>query len=80
VVQRRKLNVKFLFESSLPHFSFKRIVPGAFNSDLIGATCTVLPRPSGSTDFRVMPQDMNRLRPTPVYRAPHSSRFSAQHF
>jgi hypothetical protein len=30
-------------ESSLTHFSFKRLVPGAFNVGLTGSTCTTLP-------------------------------------
>jgi len=39
---RRKLKLKAKSESSLPYFSFKRLVPGAFNLGLIGSTCTAL--------------------------------------
>ena len=31
------------FESNSSYFSFKRLVPGAFNLVLIGSTCTALP-------------------------------------
>ena len=41
---RRKLHLKAEVESSIPHFSFKRFVTGGFNLDLIGSTCTALPR------------------------------------
>ena len=34
--------MKAKLESGLPDFSFKRLVPGAFNVDLIGSACTVL--------------------------------------
>jgi hypothetical protein len=39
-VWRRKLNLKATFESGQSRLSFKRIVPGAFNTSLIGSTCT----------------------------------------
>ena len=39
VVWRRELNFKPTFESGPSHLSFKRIVPGAFNTGLIGRTC-----------------------------------------
>ena len=42
-LQRRKLNLKAKVESSMSHFSFKRLVPGGFNLGLIGSTCTALP-------------------------------------
>jgi len=37
-VQRRKLNLKAKFESSSSHYSFKHLVPGAFNMGFIGST------------------------------------------
>jgi len=40
----RKLNLTAKVESSMSHFSFKCLVPGAFNLGLIGSTCTALPR------------------------------------
>ena len=43
VVQRRKLNLKATFESCLSYFSFKSLIPGAFNVGLIGSSCTALP-------------------------------------
>jgi len=43
MVQRRKLKLKAEVESSMSHFSFKRLVPGGFNVGLIGSTCTALP-------------------------------------
>jgi hypothetical protein len=39
-----KVEFESEFESSLSHFSFKRLVPGDFNVGLIGSTCTALPR------------------------------------
>jgi len=41
---RRKLNLKAEVDSSISHFSFKRLVPGGFNLGFIGSTCTALPR------------------------------------
>jgi len=38
------LILKAEIESSTPHFSFKRLVRGGFNLNLIGSTCTALPR------------------------------------
>jgi hypothetical protein len=32
------------FESSLPYFSCKRLIPGGLNLGFIGSTCTALPR------------------------------------
>jgi hypothetical protein len=43
VMQRRKLKLKATVESSLPYYSLKRLVTGAFNVGLIGSTCTALP-------------------------------------
>jgi len=34
----------FSFLSGSPYFSFKSLIPGAFNVGLMGATCTALPR------------------------------------
>ena len=48
VVWRRNLNLKAEVESSISHFSFKRLVPGAFNTGLIGSTCAALPLASTS--------------------------------
>jgi len=42
-MERRNLNLKAKFESSLSHYSFKRSDPGGFNMVLIGSTCTALP-------------------------------------
>ena len=48
------------FESDLKCFSFKRLVPGTFNTGLIGSTCTALPgRGAGQLRKR-------RLRPGPL--------------
>ena len=38
VLWRRKLNLKAKFESSISHFSFKRLVPGGFNLGFRGST------------------------------------------
>ena len=43
VVQRRKLKLKAKVESGSSCFTFKRLVPGAFNVGFIGSTCTALP-------------------------------------
>jgi hypothetical protein len=43
IVQRRKLNLKAIFKSTLSYSSFKRLVPGAVNLDFIGSTCTASP-------------------------------------
>jgi hypothetical protein len=50
--ERRKLDVKAACESNVLHFSFKRLVPGAFNVEMIGSTCTILP---GRTGYRRPP-------------------------
>jgi len=42
-MQWHKLNLKAKFESSTSHFSFKRLLPGAFNLGFIGSNCTALP-------------------------------------
>jgi hypothetical protein len=42
-VERRKLNLKAKIESGLSYFTFKSLIPGAFNVGLIGSTCTDLP-------------------------------------
>jgi hypothetical protein len=47
VVERRKLNLKAADESSISHFSFKRLVPVGFHGGLIGSTCTALPLSRG---------------------------------
>jgi hypothetical protein len=39
----RKLKLEAKLESSSSYFSFKHLVPGAFNVCLIGSTCTALP-------------------------------------
>jgi len=36
--------LKAKLESTLSYDSFKRLVPGALNGDLIGSTCAALPR------------------------------------
>jgi len=41
--KRRKLNLKAKCESSSSYFSFKSLVPGAFNAGFIGSICTALP-------------------------------------
>ena len=47
-MQRRTLKLKAKLESSLSHFSFKRLDPGAFKVCFIGSTCTALPMRVGS--------------------------------
>jgi hypothetical protein len=42
-LQRRKLELKAKFESSLTYYNFKRFIPGAFNMVFIDSTCTALP-------------------------------------
>jgi len=42
-LQRRKLKLKPRLECSLSQFSFKRLVPGAFNVGVMRSTCTALP-------------------------------------
>jgi len=42
-VKRRNLNLKAKVESGSSYFSFRCLVPGAFNMGLIGSTCTALP-------------------------------------
>ena len=39
----------------MSYFSFNRLVPGAFNLDLIGSTCTALPYVDGDGDVSVQP-------------------------
>jgi hypothetical protein len=46
---RRKLNLKAKFESGSSHFSFKRLVPGAFNVRFTWSTCTALPSDSAAS-------------------------------
>jgi hypothetical protein len=36
LVKRRKLNLTAKFEGGAPRYSFKRLVPGAFNMGFIG--------------------------------------------
>jgi hypothetical protein len=43
VVSRRMLKLKATFEGGLSYFSFKRLVPGAFNVVLIGSSCAAVP-------------------------------------
>jgi hypothetical protein len=43
VLQRRKLNLKAEFESSVAHISLQRLIPVGFNVGLIGSTWTALP-------------------------------------
>ena len=43
VVYRRKLKLKANFETSFSLYSFKRLVPVAFNVNLTGSICTALP-------------------------------------
>jgi len=40
LVVAAQLDLKANLKSSLPQFSFNRIVPGAFNLGFIGSTCT----------------------------------------
>ena len=42
-LKRRKKNLIAKFQSASLYYSFKRLVPGAFNMGLIGSTCTGLP-------------------------------------
>jgi hypothetical protein len=35
--------LKAKLESSTSHYGFKRLIPGGFNMDFIGSTCTALP-------------------------------------
>jgi len=42
-LKRRKLNLKAKIESGVSYFSFKSLIPGAFNVTLIGSACTALP-------------------------------------
>jgi hypothetical protein len=51
----RKLNLKAEVESGSSQFSFKRLVPGGFNLDFIGSTCTALPRRAVSAAQRRRP-------------------------
>jgi len=41
-MERRKLKLKAKLESISPDFSFKRLVPGAFNVGVAGSTCKQL--------------------------------------
>jgi hypothetical protein len=43
LLQRRKMNLKAKFENGPSYISFKRFVPGAFNVNFRGSTCTALP-------------------------------------
>ena len=43
LVERRKLNLKAKIESSISHFSFKRLIPGGFNLGFKRSTCSALP-------------------------------------
>ena len=43
-VYRRKLKLKAKFEGGSSYYSFKRLVPGAFNLGLTGSACTASPR------------------------------------
>ena len=43
LLKRRKLNLKAELGTSPSHFSFKRLLKGAFNVSLIGSACTGLP-------------------------------------
>jgi len=44
-VQRRKLNLKPKTRTASSYFSFKRLVPGAFNTRFNLSTCTASPWP-----------------------------------
>ena len=54
-MQRRKLNLKAEVESTISHFSFKRLAPGGFNSGLIGSTCTGPPKQSKAQQLHKSP-------------------------
>ena len=43
LMKRRMLILKAKFEGGSSYYSFKRLVPGAINVGLIGATCAALP-------------------------------------
>ena len=43
-LQRRKLNLKAKLESGSSIVSFRRLIPGAFNTGMTGSTCTASPR------------------------------------
>jgi hypothetical protein len=43
LMQRRKLKLKAKVESSISHFSFKRLVSGGFNLGFTVSTYTALP-------------------------------------
>jgi hypothetical protein len=45
------LELKATFESDPAHLSFKSIDPGAFNTGLIGSTCTTLPWTRGMATY-----------------------------
>jgi len=40
---QRKLSLKLKLESSLPYLVSSALVPGTFNTGLIGSTCTAVP-------------------------------------
>ena len=44
LVVAAQVNLKAKLESNLSYFSFRRLVPGAFNLVFMGWTCTTLPR------------------------------------
>jgi hypothetical protein len=53
---RRKLNLTAKFEGGSSYYPFKRLVPGAFNMDFIGETCTALPCTSPSPRHPLNPR------------------------
>ena len=74
-LERRKLNLKATLESSISHFSFKRLVPGTFNLGFIGSTCTALPssaRPTSTTTVSALFDTIELGRGAPVYQGQHS--------
>ena len=53
VRKRRKLNLKAKLEGSSSHYSFKRLVPGAFSVGFIGSICNALPCPARVSSVKV---------------------------
>jgi len=59
-------------ESSLTCFSFKRLVPDAFNVGLIGSVCTALPRVDGALDAALHVDVERPVLPADVFHLAHA--------
>jgi len=71
-MQRRKFNLKTKLETGSSYFSLKRLVPGTFNMNLIGSTCTALPR-HGDGEAGELGAPQRRHRPGAYTRSLSSS-------